>query len=1555
MDARDDDRMPEREIDTRTQEITNRIERSERDREQDEGREKLEPSKDALLSCEKNMDEIERSGFSKELLDEIKNNPNVFLIDIKDEKDLQDYTKDSLSDDAKQNLNNMLKDESKNTLNSLKEYAVYSKMEVIEKDGINSTVSKDISSDKLKEDAREIVNKINDLKTRDDLDRKLEIPSKNSINKAVITDGRWNSPDRERYVSEKDRDAIEKTYQTRDVSDRYREERDLLDKWKIDKDDDRERTRAITLEKTIKDINLSPAVENYVLNMDKDGLKELMSNMNTRDDYEKFLDRVADSVRPEDKEALRDELHKNEVEKMATWTKDERDVGLAKEVKFRSFIKDMPKANSREDELNKNMVAFRETEEKLSKIADMDKDGRYIFPNKNDNITSRIDNMDKVKSVAAINLAMITRDEKDSQKFIEKNIDSKIDSKNPEKTANLIRTLSEDIRDERYQDALNKEGITNGDRIYVETVRLTEDKSNDIKPESEIEWDRNRFRVAELKEEDKINKGDLRSLTNLREIKEETRDVFEKQVFKDIPKDMPEKDKTSLYIEKLAEQKAIVAKFSNPIIERELTNGKGAERYGKEIEEKAQKYFETAKFADNKDLKDNIKEIIDNARSSPDKNEQKLAECFDFKDRISKAFIRGNLESIEADVRNDIGDIKASHGQMIYKDGMDKNDVEKTVRALVTQRAVAVPNIKDNKLEILLNERRNSDEAKEKLEKYFSRELTKDDVKIQGHLASMRYQEIVDRTAYALRSDNKLQAERDVNTFLKDTLNQTKIDADNKIIGNFADEKFNTLNYNTFVIGEFSGMSDNAFNLFNSSQLREIFIDDIKDSSDNDIREEYGNYDPRGDDSRDLDTPIRVTENSTLYSEALLSTFKEEGINLDPKIINIVPERGEELSYREAVLVEKEAMDAVREGRDTYKELDNGKFESRTLGPIDKAEAERLNEMFNNLFSFSKAGGMFYKDMNPKDAIELVARGEQLQPLLNPNKYEQNSEVFEREREIYNHNMSFLKDRLETRFNSAMKRESMFLEKADARFRNAKVEDLYKFDKNGKETVPGLRDYFMQRSEDYRAAMYKEEIIQERNRKDLREDVLRGIQDRRSPSQKQKDIVEKEINELRQEKFRTDRKLSAVERDIRAAQERHQVNLRELENKRDEQLKGLKDGFFAKIKRIEINTNFEWEKNKLEEALNKDIEIYSNIGGFNYKEELAKSVAIKDRIESLNQSMKVLTRQSIEEIRDDNIKYANIQYDRFVRSLVEKENTLVTKNFTVPILKSENRSKEQLKDSLIKDIYDYKTRNLMETKLNNKIEAARVRIRNFEEEEKSLRDLAEYRESPEGVAEQREYDDKAFYYEMERSAKDINHVLDVLREKEPQTARDLGVYDLRMPENPKDPAMYDVLNNTFVKYLDVQIYDRFAYDKLEKLLRTDAAYQRTPEKFPKEITQEKIDEKIEGWKVSYGYRDLSKDELRNVWLKPPTKTLLEVKAEADTRQQMAKDLEKIEDEYDIFDDSYIDEDSYNDLYDNNYEFPIPDSVIEEIAERESQDEEDDEDVMFAESPEYIEF
>lgn len=1536
MDIRDDDRFEDvRQADTRN--VDERVERAERDKMQadarmDKDKEGLERS--AFSACERNMEEIEKQGFSKELLDDVKANPNLVLLDLRNEKDLLDYAKDNFSKEANKNLEELVKvdynrETERSVIDTVKEYSIYSKMQDIEKDGNNVVNTRNITPEKLQQDAREIVDRINHLNVRDRLDRNLELSKHNKISKSVIVDGRFNRPDREKYVP--NREIIKKTYQTREVSDRYKENRNLLEKWNINRDDDREKERAEVLKQAIKDINLSPVVENYILDMDKEELKEVMSNMNTRDDYEKFLDRVSDSVKPEDKVAIREELQRNEIEKMATWTKDERTVGLAKEVHVRNWEQAMQDRDNQVAELNRNTLAFREVEERLSQIADQDKYGRYIFPNKGDNIMSRIDNIDKVKSVAAINLAMTSRDDAASKRFIEKCIDPKIDSKNPQRTYNLIKSLSDDIRESRYQDALNKQNIVNGDRVYIENVRLTENKSNDIKPEKDIEWQRDRVRIADLKESDKIHKGDLNSLTNLREIREETRTFLEKEAFKDLPRNASERQKTEAYIDKLANQKSIVAKFSNPIIERDLTNGKGAERYGKEIEEKAQKYYEVAKFSDNKDLKDSIKEVIDNARNSSNKEEQKLAACFDYKDRISKAFIKGNIESIEADVRNDIGDIKPEYGQMIYKDGMDKDDVEKTVRDLVTQRAIMVPNMKDEKLQILLTQTRENDTSKERLEALMGRELNKTDMKIQGHLASMRHQEIIDRTAYALRSNDRVQANKDVNDFLKETLTQERIDGDNKLIRDYADEKFETLKYNTFVVGELSGMSDNMFNFFNSSQAREIFLDNIKDKGDNDIREEYGSYDPRGDISKDLDTPQRITENNNEYMESLLSTFKSAGINIDPKVLNIIPERNEMIGTRESVLVEKEAMDSVHRGSDTYREIGDGKYESRTMGEIDKKEVERLNQMFNNLFNVRNSVEMFSKDMNPRDAIELVSRGDYLRPLLNPSKYEQISDAYDREREIFGKNMDFLKNKLENRFHASMKRENMFMSKMDDRFKDATFKDLM----DPKNTE--LRDYFVQRSEELRGAAYKAEAIESRNKKDLYEDSIRGIKDRRTPIEKQRDALEKEINELRQQKFILDKRIGESNARVKDLNERHQKNLQKLEEKRDEQLKGLKDGIFARVQRMKINMEYKVELDRLESEINTEMRFAKSVAGPDINESKELSREMQGRIEELKESVKSLTKKAALDNRDRDRRYANVEYKKFLRTLVNKENTLRTSDYVIPKIESDKTNYHAMKDPAVRDVYDYKTRNRIDVKLNNKIKAANERIRLMDEERKFLDDLREYQESPEGIMDKQREEVRDYYAEMERSSKDINHFIRLLEEKEPQIANELGVTGLRMPADPKDPALYEVLNNTFVKYLDVQIYDTTAYQKLEKMMGIEERFQKNPQSVSPDVTQEKIDKAIEGWKVAYGHRDLSKQDLKNIYHNPPTETLKAVKMDHDARMRELEDLARLNRESEVYNtmvyqNSEIDEDSYYDLYGyNEQDFDLSPDIIEQLS------------------------
>ena len=1524
MDMREDMdiRMPDRQVDVKMEVVRDAgeiIERVERDKLPDDKKEE-----NIRMACEKNMDSIRESGFSKELLNDIKSHPDNVLIDIRTDRDLLEYAKDNFSKEANENLKELLKDDSRDrsVLNTSKDYALYSKIQEASRDNIN--VSRNYDSKSMKRDVREYVNKINDLKVRDNLDRNIEINRHNKIDKSILLDTRSQE---ERYIP--NREIIEKTYETRTVSDKYKGDRDLLEKWNIDKDLDRDRERAEALEKTIKDINLSPVVENYLMSMDKDETKSLMSEMNTRDDYEKFIDKVVNSVREEDRVEFKEELHKNEVEKMASWTKDERDVGLAKEIHVKTFENAMSDARDRAQEIDRNTMLFREVEKDLSKIADMDKDGRYIFPNKNDNITARIDNIDKVKSVAAINLAMMTRDEEDSKRFIANNIDTKIDFKNPERTEDLIKSIAEDVRQDRYQEALNKETLLNGDRIYTENVRLTENKSNDIKDEKDIEWNRDRMRAAEIREEDKLHKGDLNSLSNIRDIREKTVTSIEKDAFKDLPKNVDEKTKTEIYIDKLSEQKAIVAKFSNPIIERELTNGKGVSRFGEEIERTAQNYYEVMKFSDSRELKDNIKNVLNDSRNSQDKEERKLAQCYDFKDRISKAYIRGNLESIEADVRRDIGDIKPEYGQMLYKDGMDKNDVEKTVRTLVTERATVEPNLKDEKLSILLTETKNNDVTK-RLEEHMGRELNKTDIKIQGHLASMRMQEIVDRTAYALRSDNKAQANRDVNDFLKDTVAQSKIDGDSKILRSFADEKYETLKYNTFVIGDLNGMSDKMFDYFNSSQLRETFIDNMMDKGDNDIREEYASYDPRGDIAKDLDTPIRITENNNEYLESMLSTFKDAGINIDPRVLNVVPERNEMIGTRESVLIEKETMESVRDGLDTYKELDNGKYESRTMGEIDKKEAERLNEMFNNLFNIKRSDEMFSKDMNPRDAVELVARGEYLKPVLNPSKYEQQSEVFQKDREIYNKNMDFLRNKLENRFYSSMRRENALLPKADPQYRKADFKDV--LDSKNKD----LRDYFYQRSEEYRATSFKSAAIRSMERRNLRNDAVRNNVDRQSPMEKRKDIIEKEIKELKQEKFTIDRRLGASLQRIEEARTHHERNLKELEQKRDEQLRGLKDGIFAKIERLRINTEYKYQVNELNNALNDRIMANSNIVGMDYRDAEKRSDEIKNRIDLLNQSIKNINNRQLIEKKKANERYANIEYGKFVRSLINKENTLLTRDYVKPDIESKNLSYNEMKDVMVRDVYDYRTRNLMETKINNKIKAAQERIKIMDDKNKSIQEAKEYAESPDGIIDKHEKDARDFYYEMERSAKDINHFLSLLEEKEPQLAKDLGVEGLRMPENSKDPALYDVLNNTFVKYVDVQIYNTLAYDKLEKLMGIDERYQNNPESVDKNITQEKIDRAIEGWKVTYGYRDLTKDDLKNIYHNPPTQILKEAKMSHDERMRQLEDLKRINEETEMynnmaFDNSYISEESYNDLYETYDSMYMSPDIIEQLS------------------------
>ena len=1494
----------------------------------------LERSKDIVKSITENKDRIEEQGFGKPLLSDVQKYREEIMLDIRTEKDLIDFAKDRFSAESVSLLEELVSikyniETELPVLDTLREYSLYDRLEELEIEGKTAVKSQSIDADELRNNVREYVDKIGSSNIREGLEERIDIRD-NPISKDVLNYNR----EREVYISESDRERSSETIYSREFSERFKEDRDLLEKWDIDRDSKGlERDRALMLEKAIEDINLSPIVENYLMDMDKEDLEKVLTDVNSRMDYEKFLDRAAEHTGTSNKDEARDELEKNYYEQMLSWTKDERTVGLAVPVDINKTerFEHVKFAAQRTEDLERRYLAFDQFEKDVLKDkADMDKDGRYILPNKTENFMSRIDDIDKTKAVAAIQLSMIDRDNEHSKDFIHKSIDSRIDRGNLENTKDLVKELTTDIRESRNHEKTYNTSLTNGSRVFFEKDEEIERSYNYFDEKKELTGV---LKVEDVRDKDILHKGDLRDLVKVKESRDSAAG-FEREVIKDDR--ISEKEKTELFIDKLSEQKTIVNRFSNKVIEIELTKNVGRESFGKEAEERAQKAFETIKFSSNQKLRDETKKMIENSRNSSDKEENKVAQCFDMKNEVSKAFIRGQLESLEKDIRFEIGDTRTDINQMLYLDGRDAKEVESDVRDMVMYRATKLPINKDDRLEILLTERDRSETVKD-IEKSLGRNIGEDELKFQTYLASNRMQEIVSRTAYALRGEDKNKSERNINEFLVAKFDLEKNDREGKLLGNIADERYRTMLFeSTMGTGgatERHPDTDNNFDFHNSSAMREYMINQVLEKNEDIINVIFGEFEPSLEKTMDEKLPEMMDYNNALYMASFGRHFMDEGIAIDARVINVVPERSGTAGFAERHVLERETIQGVFNGVDSYRELDNGNYTSRTMGEIPKEEAERLNGMFRQMFDYHNARELFENNMRPSDAIELVARGEVISDHLRYKGIERGEGPWNREIKSYLHNIDYLRDALEKNFERTVHNEGMlFMSPADERFADSNYKDLFKLNDRGELANPELKEHFVERSEELMSALYKQDFLAERDLKESLDDVNKGISDRRNPFEKERDRLKLEIQ---REETKINRIEALVNKEVAKTEDLKAYNeerISKLTERRDEELALVSRGPLSRLKEVSVNMKYNLQ---LREIKNDEKA---------YEEDLRNVIANTDRqinehqvtIEQLEARVLELRGESVQELISERHAYAEEKYQELYESWSDKGRTFTTNDWKLDATLGRDYKSQADKIKLYEDVrqmYYFDNYDRLESRLENRIKAAELRVNQIN----AKYDSSFFR-SEENAPDEIARSEELRIEEMSKAAQDINTSLSISLER----AQELNIHDIEMPMDSSDYILYEsALNEKFVEYLKTEIHQPEIFEEIYRSVGELRDYEAGRGELREGESVRDREKEIEGWvrRSSIQRRTPIENIKENLQERPSVtlRTAYESYNERMARYDALSELEMGSVGAGVWSDEYyshlddIRDEVYNDLYleSINYSEHVPEMTPEE--------------------------
>lgn len=1475
------------------------VQKVQRDIVDKKEREKNKPDKDlnikknrenVLDSISKNIDRIEKQGFERPLLDDLKKHSNEVILDVRNVDELRDFADKNFSKEGKENLENILNirynvEKERPGYETVKEYAILTKMEKMEKDGIKVVKDHTVTPEKIQGDLSKIVDKIEDMKVREGLEHRIQIEKDIKISKAVICDTRYNNPSRERYTSEKEKEKTTKSFWEREAANKYKENVDYLDRWgyerdsssskDIDREIEKDRERAVVLEKVIKEMNISPVVENYILNLQKDELQNVLLEVNTREDYEHFLDKVVDSVKEEDKEAIRDELYKNELQQMAFWKQDDRAGGQQVDL---NYFKGPKTGNEKEffeirehqEQVIKDYIKIEKHE--ISKIADRQSDGRYVFSNEKDNFLGRIDNVDKIKATAAIHLAMISRDEKGSKDFIRNNIDSRISVDKPDNVRTLVKEITSDIRQSRDNAFASRTLVTNG-----QAVRFEKDYKEEMEQRHPYNFHKHEptgiFKVEERDFANKVHRGNLEDLARIKSARDYSRAV-EKHVDKlkdekgkneDKNKSLKEieKEKTSKMIELLAKDERIVNKFSSRTIETELVKDVGKKEFGPKIEKEAYIAYQIMRFSKDEGLKESIEKRILSSKESSLKEERALYECFKQKTEITTAFIRGELESIEADIRFNTKDTIMDIEGMSYTGRESVVELEKDIREMVIYRATHLPNIKNERLEILLDEK-NKYKTIKKLEKSLGRSIkSNEELKMQVAIQSNRMQEIIQRTALAMRSDDKDATNAKVNSFLNAKLAEENAGRDGKLLKGHREEMYNNIsNFVFYTSGReyqnFNAIS-NPFDFFNSSMSRDYMITGMRNQN-QDIMEGHFRYNNQEAGLLvETELPKGISEINSEYLLGMVGRFGEAGINLDPRITTLIANRNDSHTNQEITIINKETFDYLRNSSSIYKENSDGTFRTLTMGDVSRSEIERIDELFNKMFDEKAAMVAYGTTLRPADALEVLARGESTYAVLqnSPKSFDDN--VYKNEIELFKDIYSKLDKEVERSFKEAVQGGKLeFLGPPDSKFKDCSYREMIDKTDDSPFGNRELRAYYLERIPQVRDALIKEDFAIQRERARVFEDVSRGIQDRKNKFDTEKEITRLELNRAGAEliKMKKDKdEAKAYNEEIRAM---NKEKVAELKAEYDNRAKEISKGPFGFIESLSLKV----EKYKTERELNAEIEKWESFIS-QRESELPSDERIKEtgnRVEVLKSVIKTLEVKSSKHNLDDRIDYVK-------EKLREEKNRWHDHELSL-------RVHDFIKDKPLEEIITYKDvlsedKRLAQLQNYKVTEKERILLKNrplaFEARYKSLVKRQDFDERYENYK-------QTYDYQMYQDKKEVykaNQKLDTMRsitEKQREVSEYLQHHDVYIPFDATERPMAEFINRE--AYMSLYIQQVIDWRKLDRLYNIVNELKYIEERPDSEERTEAIkskEQEIENWKyTSFNMIAYTIQEIREV-------------------------------------------------------------------------------------------
>lgn len=1261
---------------------------------------------------DKERETIYKSGFDRSFSDEIKGKELLIIVDLKDEKDLLDYAKSNFSEKLQENLKELTsisynKETERSVLDTVKELAVYSRIESVQKyDGfIRSKTSID-KIEKLPEEVRKVIDSVNKINVREKIDRTINLKD-TILKRTIILPRNDEEKSRKRFISHVGREYFDKHYQTRDVANRLMKDDhyDIKSAWSIDKDKEIDRERADIIESAIKSFNLSKPIETYILTMDKDDMKETLKSMTSPKAYENLREDVLQVFSGAKQDLLREEFKKNDLEKRATWTEDERNT--------QKTVKGIVKSDYHYDyarvPYNNDFLNFVTLErEELPKYADKQLDGSYIFLNKDDTVLGRISNEDSIKTVLALNLAMIEKDtDKDAADFlklVDKSIDKNLDIK--ENGRNVARDIAVIVRQAKYQMEDNRESLKNGDRVVI--TKEKEETPHREEP---------RFRTIEkeAKPHEIFHKGDLRDL-NLTYVLRNTAIKTEERLLKDADKRLKPIEKTNKFIEELSKDRAVIEKLKDPVLEKEMTINSAQRYYGDAIEKDSQRFFEVIRFGNDKDrLAAEIE--IEKLRENPEENKDLLA-AYDMKVRIANACLKGTIDSIVVESRYTMGG-DTGPKRSLHRDIAHLPEFEREVRILTAEKILTIPAELRNKPVHNLIKMKNDDGLREFLTQRNGYEPRNADLKMFKFIAKSIYLERFERTMLALvDKDNKQQSNFDIQSMV-----YAKLEHEDKTIfpsvGTFKEMYGYHLLEASYLLRNFEQSALDKFDYINSSKMRLDAIENIKDS-DYDQWAKDINKDPKLDKSLN---PIRhdiysnghmVWENGKLYLEDKIARYNDMEINFDARQHDLLLEEirqhvpgfewmAEMMAFSEGTFITNDIsdmvkMDDIKDGKDLYLPHPNGQYESATMGLISLEKVKELNEGFNELMKPDGARPMIDNKLDIEKAIEYVARYDKLDidewRVLN----EEQVNDYKFDFAVLRHNITIMRDSLQKSFidvNDKTRTESKDIER---KFKDVKFKDLFDRNKLDPEFKKEYMRYFKDRVNAVKRENFKRNILLERDEKRNKEDKLGGIKDRRLEIEKRRDEVKLELDRTRVQIYNQNRDM--IRENIKAQEGliRNTERLKNLEQERDAAIREKAFGVFKKITEMRIRKEYMDEINRVKGHI---AEYQKIISDFKNYEKVGKSEN-NSKIEILENQLNNLRLQAHIERAEEEEKYVVEAIDKLQAKSELISEYLDTKGYKEGFSKFlEEYKKNDIKEAPhYRGMYDFYTRKEYEQNIS---------------------------------------------------------------------------------------------------------------------------------------------------------------------------------------------------------------------------------------------------------------